>query len=270
MLFIIGTLLFYYMRRQSVIKEADKIAQYSIVIMGDSQMQRLKSNLFPDCYNFAGSGEHYYFTYQKLNTLLKNKNHSIKKIFLNCGPHEFSPAYSRKLEFSGNMGKADLKKHLYFISSFDNNILHVKDLVSFKIIADIYSKPDWGGDYSSTASNPDSSIIHAIYRKHFDRSEREPEFAEKQIIYLKKIVSLCLDSNIELVLISMPYHSDYYDMIDQKYLQYYKDVINNVNQVELINLMNAVPDPSLMSDATHLNDDGVEKIVDEYLLKEAK
>ena len=264
-LFIGVSIGFYNAKRHTVIKKASKIADNSTIIMGDSQMQRLKPKLFKNTYNFAGSGEHYYFTYNKLMTLLKSRDNKIKKVILNCGPHNFSPAYSRKIKFSGNIGKADLKRYFYFISSYDKNVLQIKDIISFRIIADVYSHPDWGGTYSSNADNPDSTIINAIYRKHFNRKSSEPEFAESQMIYLKKIIDLCSKNSIELVLVSMPYHPDYSAKISPEFLKHYNDIIENLPHVKYINLIDVMPDPAFMSDATHLNDKGVERVVREHL-----
>ena len=59
-------LVIYNINKLYVELELKKISEYESVIMGDSQMQRIKPNLFDvKTYNFASSGEHYYITYRK-------------------------------------------------------------------------------------------------------------------------------------------------------------------------------------------------------------
>jgi len=79
--------------------------------MGDSQIQRLHGDAISSgAKNLASSGEHYYFTYQKLQTLVQNKNHSIDTLMLGVSIHNFAPVYNRLFSLDFSEGEKSLKK----------------------------------------------------------------------------------------------------------------------------------------------------------------
>ncbi len=69
--FILFSLLYFLFKFQKIDAKMKKIAEeYECVLMGDSQIQRLKADLFtPKTINLASSGEPYFFTYNKIKKL---------------------------------------------------------------------------------------------------------------------------------------------------------------------------------------------------------
>lgn len=229
--------------------------------MGDSQIQRLNGELISKkSKNIASSGEHYYFTYQKLLSLVENKNHKIDKIILGVSIHNFAPVYNRLLNIDFPEGKSSLKRYFYFIPLIDNsNFITSFDGLYKPVFSGIYSTPDWGGFKESNNSNPNIETINKTFNIHFSIKRDEEKFSYSQRTYLYKIDSLCTYNNIDLILVSTPYHSRYKEKINAEYFEFFSESLGKLNYRTYLNYMVDEIDSSFMSDANHLNKLGAEK-----------
>ena len=160
LLFFISTFIFYHISKSKVDSKLNEFSEYQILLMGDSQIQRLNGELISErTKNIASAGEHYYFTYQKLLTLFENKNHKIGKLILGVSIHNFAPVYNRLFNIDFPEGKNSLKRYIYFIRPFDNSNFIASFGGLFKsVFSGIYSTPDWGGYKESTNSNPNKDL----------------------------------------------------------------------------------------------------------------
>ena len=70
----------------------------------------------------------------------------------------------------------------------------------------IYRKPDWGGLTKSDHKNPDSAIVDMAFNQHFKIVLSEDQYSSVQIKYLFRIDSICNVNDINLVLVSLPFH----------------------------------------------------------------
>ena len=270
LLFFISTLIYYNISKSSIDSKLNKLSEeYQFLLMGDSQIQRLNGELISKgTKNIASSGEHYYFTYQKLLKLVKNKNHKFDKLILGVSIHNFAPVYNRLFNIEFPAGKKSLERYLYFIHPFDDsNFLNGFDGLLKPIFSGIYSTPDWGGFYESNNSNPNMEIINSTFNMHFSIKQNEEKFSYSQRNYLYKIDSLCADNNIDLILVSTPYHYRYKEKIDAEYLDFFSETLKKINHRYHLNFIADKIDPSFMSDANHLNKFGA-KCYSEIIRKE--
>ncbi len=253
--FVIISLVYYTSVRIANKSKFENISNFETVLMGDSQMQRINTNYFDTkTHNFASKSEHYYFTYQKLLQLLNNK-HSIKRIVLGVSIHNFSPVYNRLFNASTPEGKKSLERYLYFINYFKSSDFikrptfdHTKN-----IIKGLYKTPTFDGFFESEKKNPDDQIIKRILDMHYSVTENESAISNSQILYLNRIDSLCKAQNIDLYLVSTPYHTDYKNEIKKEYVDVFYETIGNLNNAHHINFLSDNPSPDWMSDANHLN-----------------
>ena len=255
-LFFIVTISYYFFSKIKIDSAMNELSKYECLLMGDSQIQRLRGELISkNAKNIASAGEHYYFTYQKLNKILQNKDYKIDKIVLGVSIHNFAPVYNRLFSINFSEGKTSLKRYLYFISLFDgsNFLTDFKQLLIPEFISSVYSSPDWGGFYESINSNPSPEIIKRTFNMHFSIKSNEEMFSHSQRYYLNKIDSLCSANNIDLILVSTPYETRYKEKIDVQYFNFFSETLVDFNHRLHLNFTEDKIDSNLMSDANHLN-----------------
>jgi uncharacterized phage-associated protein len=242
---------FYY--KSKVAAQLEKIAQYECIIMGDSQMQRIKPEKIDlKTINFASSGEHYLFTFKKLKMLLE-ANNKIKQIILGVSTHSFAPVYNKLIDTKYAEGRASITKYLYFVSSPEDTFIKKHDLVSKNTIQAIYKGPEWQGLYISKKKNPDTTIINKAFVQHFGNKKNEKPDYTNQVIYLKKIEKLCQENKINLVLVSTPYHQLYVEQVEKNYFDILSQTIKSMPNTKYVSFLNNKVSPELMSDGNHLN-----------------
>ena len=262
-LFILFTLLYYYSYKQYVSSDLKKISEYECIIMGDSQLQRLQSELFKyKTFNFASSGEHYYFTYQKIKKIVGFKDQKIKKIILGVSLSSFGPAYNRLFDLNFSEGQNSLERYFYFINLNDNEFFKPKDIfkknIFRNILKGIYIKPDWGGLFVSNSENPDSLTVNKVFNIHYGIKKNERVVSEEQIKYLINIEQLCNENNIDLYLVSGPIHPMYKKNVDSIYYDVLTSTVLSLKNTKYINYLNEKTKPNLISDPVHLNSKGAD------------
>lgn len=260
---LLFTLLYYISYKKKVKSDLKEISNFEYLIMGDSQLQRLKPDLFDErTYNFASSGEHFYFTHQKLKELVSIKDNKIKKVVMGISLSSYGPAYNRLFELDFSEGRRSLEKYLYFIDLTDGEFLKVEDLLKknvFKsLLEGIYNKPDWGGLFVSHEKNPDPTVINKILNIHFGVKKNENVISSEQVKYLNKIQELCSTNNIDLYLVSGPLDPLYKQKTNKLYYCILKNSISSLNDIQYLNFLNDDISPYLLSDAVHLNSAGAD------------
>jgi hypothetical protein len=237
---------------REIIPKLERYSNFSTLIMGDSQMQRINPEGFENkkTGNFASSGEHYYFTYQKLKFLTGNKNSNLEQIIIGVSPHNFAPIYSKLFDPSTAQGANSIERYYYFIN--DNDFVNLLDVLKFKHLRNIViANPDWGGFYKSNKSKLDTVTINRVFKMHFEGMSKD--FSQSQEKYLGKIVELCLLEKIDLTFVATPYHPFYKSKIDNYYLTRYYAVINKYQSANYLNFMNDSINLEWMSDGNHLS-----------------
>ncbi len=232
-----------------------ELSEYPHLLMGDSQIQRIHGELiFENAQNIASSAEHYYFTYQKLLRLVQNKNHQIDTLILGVSIHSFAPVYNRLFSIRFPEGKRSLERYLYFIPLFDeSNFLTEFEHLLKPLMVGIFSSPYWGGFHESDHSNPTEETINTTFDMHFSIKQNEEKFSYSQRAYLYKIDSLCTANNIDLILLSTPYHPLYKEKLDSDYIDFFSATLGKLDHRYHLSFIADDIDPNLMSDANHLN-----------------
>jgi hypothetical protein len=259
-LFLLFTVVFYLIELQKVELKINFIAKYDIILMGDSQMQRINPKLFHNkTYNFASSGEHYYFTYNKIKKLINAKNHKVKQIILGVSAHSFAPVYNRLIDSKYIEGQSSFSRYLYFLNVNNDDFINTSDLFDKNSVKAIFDGPDWGGYYQSEFKNPNTSTINSIFTIHYSKQSNENVLAQKQAYYLAQIDSICHKHKIKLTLVSLPYHHLYQSKINILYSNKLNMVVNDLKNHHYISYLNYKINPELMSDGVHLNKKGAEQ-----------
>lgn len=256
---LLGVLVFayYFYQKTKVDSELERISSYECILLGDSQIQRINPKYFSQkTYNLASSGEHYYFTYQKLNTLISFNNHQINTVILGVSIHNFAPIYNRLFDLKHSEGQSSLREYLYFIRPGDFSFLGKKELTIKSLVKGLLLKPNWGGLKESTNINPDSSIIKETIKMHYSISDKEDKFSFNQLKYLHLIDSLCQAHHIDLYLVSTPYHPYYQASIPSGYSEHFEELIKKTKPTKYIDYRKDKEITPFMSDGNHLNTKG--------------
>lgn len=255
--FLLFSLIYYFLQEKRVEDKFTEISAYEILLMGDSQLQRINPALFENkTYNFASSAEHYYFTYQKLERLFSIKDHNIRQVILGLSVHNFAPVYNRLIDLDHSEGKSSLAKYFYFLELEDHADWIEDDLEVKAMVKAVLGKPEWGGFEQSVNESPKPEIINKIFNMHYRQGDDEDALATEQQIYLNRIDSLCKANEVELIYISTPYHPLYKKKIDPVYFNYFAKILQMMPKNFHINYLDFKIKPELMSDANHLNKKG--------------
>ncbi|WP_439151223.1 hypothetical protein [Winogradskyella sp.] len=234
------------------------------LILGHSHSAcSLNDSIVTNSINLSGSGESYFYNYQKAQKLLSDNNH-IKTVFIEFTNNQvdsvmddwiwsyekmsyFLPFYSPFMErdefellFKNN--STDL------LSSY--SVATRKNL--FRIIKNDYSYIDELGGYDATKLSKIDEMIENNRVEPIISSSHA--LSEKNILYLRKMVDLFKINNIEVFLIRSPQHPIYPDTSNEKV---FKDVLNNrFNDVPFLDF-DAMNFPnSHYLDPQHLNYEG--------------
>jgi hypothetical protein len=251
----------YYQITRSVLDNCPE--EIDFLILGDSHAQNgIDPNLLNGkSYNFASSGETYFFCLQKLNFLLAN-NKKVNHLILTLAPHNIDKKIDSLWVINENN----------FISKTSNYfpIINFKEFLLFS-----HSLNPNYTLYSSIASNIASESIYQIERatilkkppflggytpneKKLEPSSEKPisvageiEYSEIQINYLNQIIEICSNNNIPLTLINIPtFHSH---ELNKEVFSKLKNPYSYLNMGPIFNNF-----PDYFADSNHLNPTGAD------------
>jgi hypothetical protein len=235
----------------------NQLAKSKVLLMGDSQIQRLDSSLFADSTSMlASSGEPYYATYFKLKRILDQDDVKVEEVILGVSPHNFAPIYNKILDREWPEGKKSMKRYFFFLDIHNSIYFNYKDVFSPKFIELIWSEPEWGGYVVSENSNPDSVTINKIFKMHYGDDSLKYRSEGMQLEYLELLSELCEKGGIKLHLISTPYHKDYVKRINPNYFNHMSTALESINYTQHVDFIIDDVVPDFMSDANHLNSSG--------------
>ncbi|HZI25623.1 MAG TPA: hypothetical protein VFD46_11120, partial [Chryseolinea sp.] len=231
----------------------------SLLIMGDSQMQKFSlDSIDGDIYNIASAGEHYFFTYSKLQRLVAADNHKIKTIVLGMSLHNFSPVFMNAFDWNDPEGKEGLQRYLYFFDLFHNEFMRPHQIILNKdFFLGVIKGPEWGGHDATFGKDPDVALIEGGLKFLYGDPINE-KVSAMQEFFLDKIVELCKQENISLVFVSAPAHQYYKSHVNEAYYEALRKVADKHSNVLYLNFLTDSTPSIHFSDATHLNKDGAE------------
>ena len=230
----------------------------SVLIMGDSQMQKFAPDLIDgDVENVASSGEHYFVTYSKLRKMLAAKDHKIRTILLGVSLHNFAPLFLNHFDPDHIEGKITVQHQMFFYDLFANEFIQPHQLILDKnFFLGVINGPVWGHDVF-THKNPDTLLLAWGMKFIYDGPVKE-NLPQAQPFYLDKIVELCGQENISLMLISPPVHQYCKSHVDPAYYQTLQKVVSDHGNLLHVNFLIDSTQSIYMNDVNHLNKEGAE------------
>lgn len=212
------------------------LAGVETLIIGDSQIEHgLNPDFFPNSANVAKSGEPYLTSFYKLQFLLA-KNPTIKKIFIGLSPHnlttyndtKFKDAAWAKNQFEISYPFLNLKKitplpidaKRYWQTQFRHKLLMPK-LAHEKFIGKFIPYP---------SSDLESSSVQQRINAHYYQNDTLLNVSRVSMQMLSAMVDLCLTKNVEPIFIATPLHPSYREKIPQKFINNWKNTIEELEK----------------------------------------
>jgi len=229
---------------------------YSYLIMGDSQTQRLSEDMFEKkTFNFSHKAEHYCFTYYKLKELFSQETYNIKLILLGVSVHNFSSIYYKLVDIDKDEGLSSVKHFVYYLNIFDNEVFSFYDIISRRqFYQGILKGPLKNRVIRSSMKEPKKEDVLKAIEMHFSKDGLDKP-VDNQVYFLRKIVDLCKENKVDIFFISTPVHYQYKESIPQKELEKFYQIVQKFDVHQINYLESEAPD-SLMSDGNHLNIQG--------------
>ena len=243
-----------------------------LLFLGDSHITySVIDSLVPNSLNLSKRSESYYYTLQKLKFV--SKKIKIQKIILGYSDHNISAYYD---EFINGNFSLVIPHKLFFALDFKEKLRIInwnktKLLSLFKrILLSAYyqynnnekSKLEyWFSDgFHNEFTNTEANISFIKKRIDFQfyNSKNLIKLSDLNIVYLKEIISFCIDKDIELIFLKTPLHPDYCSRVPELFRSKYKNFIKE-NNIQLINLEKLkLQDSSYVPDGDHVNIHGAE------------
>jgi hypothetical protein len=235
----------------------EKIAtNYSYLIMGDSQTQRLSEDVFDKkTFNFSNKAEHYCFTYYKLKELFSQETYNTQLILLGVSVHNFSSIYQKLVDLDIEEGLSSLKNFVYYLNIFDNEVFSSYDMISRKeFYQGVLEGPLKNRVIRSSKKEPKKEDVLKVIEMHFSKDGLD-KTVDNQAYFLRKIVELCKENKVDIFFVTTPVHHQYKENIPQKELERFYQIVQKFD-IHQINYLDSVVPDSLMSDGNHLNIQG--------------
>jgi RNase H-fold protein (predicted Holliday junction resolvase) len=217
-------------------------------------MARLDPLLFnKKTINIATPGEHYFYTFQKIEKLVSNPNKTIKQIIIGVSPINFSPSLQKIFDLRNIEGKSMLKKNIMFIDFNKNEEYTIKNYLAlnYSYIA-VFWPTEWGGFVKSNNSMTDDKNINNAIDIHYNKRNLYDLSVQEK--YLSKIINLCKEKSIKLYCVATPVNNKYRIKIPQNYTNKYNATIQKyLDDATWINFSNEILPDSFFADADHLN-----------------
>jgi hypothetical protein len=238
------------------------------LFMGDSHVEcAINPALLPDAVNLSQSSEALLFSYFKIKYILQN-NPAVKRIYLGFSYHNIS-TYAD--EFTYGKYAYDVASRYFFILPLEQKeeiIKHnLKQLPKFlgKLLINgsttlIEKEENYSflGSYKNEYKNVIASKQSMDYRisLQFYENGKQRGFSADNIVYLNKIILLCKEKNIELVLLKTPLHNYYKSKVPLTFIENYDSLIS-LNKVKVIDFGNLVlNDSCFLPNGDHVSPKG--------------
>ena len=244
--------------------------QYSLkgvntLFIGDSHMEMgLNDQLFPNSLNLAKSSDGYIHTYVKLKAVIEN-NPQIRNVVLSYSAHNLSSYFHTFIDGrDARYGFAD-----YFPimpASEKMELLRRNKLLGVEALSLILKK----GFTNLTANSslyysflgsyqPQSfrlkdtlTIIKRIHTQFYQEGRLRP-LSAIQVQYLDKIIEFCSDRKIQLVLVEMPVHQVYRNLVPGTYkVAFFSNILHKPLLLLECNDIH-LPDAFFLPDGDHVN-----------------
>ncbi len=255
---------------------ASQPLEFSIqtVFLGDSHIQlAINDTLLTQSKNLAQSSEPLYFSYYRLKTIITN-NPSVKTVCLGFSYHSISSYYDEFID--GKYSNAVSTRYfleLPFMEQMKLLYANRSDIFSYikvvfkvgalAILSDEKPLPEgFLNNFSDTKA--DEMFMERRIKNQYYTEGHLYDFSSRNMAYLQHIKTLCRQSNLRLVLMNTPLHPTYKNIVPQKFLEQYKQLITSL-RIEELDLSQLLSDDSLfIPDGDHVSQTGAQRTT-EYL-----
>lgn len=253
----------------------------NILFLGDSHAQTaIDSAVFPAALNMAQSSEELVFTYYKLKYML-NACPDLDTVAISLAYHtlleyeEKSPAFADESMMRYALILEDYMRitEWNYLKVFWLQALHWKLGLPNKFVWDYTMQayrgqqtfdkaPFRGGSISHEAAHLDSADIDEIMNRHFfPEAGKACGISQMQLYYLQRILALCRNHNVFLIVYNSPVSKKYAAAMPHRYalwLQSTYHYLSGQAGCRVFDYGNAMESESMFYDHDHLNREGAQ------------
>jgi hypothetical protein len=242
-------------------------SQVNTLIVGDSRTAyAFNDKLLSNTVNISQTSEGFIYSFPILQGILKS-NPQIKTVLLGFSYQSISSYYDKSM-----FGPHIASRYFYILPRevqleiFEKNKSNLM-LVFRKIVTNgiwnLLSKPNnysFIGKYETYKTDiplTKATIDKRIASQYYE-SGKLLDFAEINTAYFIKIVNLCKQSNIKLIILNTPMHKYYLSSVPLQYKEKYYGLLkeHNLDLIEFDTL--AMADTCFLPDGDHLSTSGTE------------
>ncbi len=247
------------------------------LIIGDSHSQcSINDSLIPNSVNISQSGEAYFYTYAKLERIL-NTNPNIKTVIVGYSYHNISEYYTAFVY--GNISYSFFADYFFILPVNQiNELIHKNNLLiknAYRNILNsgfnnLFAKKNnytFLGYYDSRKEAKfDTAKMNERLRTQYYVNNKLTGFSDINIEYFEKIIDLCNNHKIRVILINTPLHKEYLDKVPLKFKEKYYSLITK-RSVTLVEFNDLELDKNdYLPDGDHISYHGA-NLTTLYLLK---
>lgn len=239
-----------------------------ILILGDSNSKyAVNDSIFNKTFNFSGPADSYYYSYLKLSKVIET-NTQINTVLLSFSPHNIIdngwlfneddmitrfPKYYPLMDFS-DFSFLLKKRSLVLFASINRVFRNIPRTVLSKIDGSRIMS-NYGGHEFVTGNNLKLAL------SKLNKGEDIPHFnlpnafniSLQEMFYLKKIATLCKDSNLKLILMNPPKRKELI-MHERYFVTEFNDFYDReLNSIPFLDFSNFVLPDECYDDLVHLN-----------------
>ena len=250
------------------------------IYAGDSHIQcAVIDSLMKNGRNISKTSESYYFTYYKLKKILEI-NPDIRRVYLGASYHNLSDHYDRYI--SGENTSFVSTKYFYLLPpekqlqvmgwSVHDFPRFLRGIIFFSYTYIIKKSPyDFGG-YSNfffeTAA--DKKAMDKRIKLQYHSKDRMSEYSTVNIEYYFKIITMCREKNVELILLNTPLHGYFRAQVPKFFIERFNNITDSLN-LRVLDFSNlTLSDSCFTPDGDHLTVKGAKLITAEIIRQDTK
>ncbi|MDD3356846.1 MAG: hypothetical protein PHP72_08035 [Dysgonamonadaceae bacterium] len=206
--------------------------------MGDSHVRyAVNENLLKHSLNLGNSSESLYFSYFKLRQTVKN-NPNIQELNLGFSCHNISEYYD---DYIFGKYSNSVTPNYFYILPFDEQLKMMKR--DFKQVLprlvhvlksginSWFNKNTFEGGYDNLFTDvmPVKASMDERLNLQYYSNGTLHSFSSLNLIYLDKIVKLCKEKNVNLIVINTPMHPYYQAKVPKKFVEKYNSIVSSKN-----------------------------------------
>lgn len=208
------------------------LKEQTLIIAGDSNTEcALNDQKIKSAINISRSGESYFYTYHKLKYLIQN-NENFNTVYLSFSPHNIITEENR-LSSNGKIYNNFIEylpvldfESIYYLFQIDKKnafLSFLKSPVHLIKNKNIF----WGGYLYLDRNNINTSIKNS--KQYYTQNYTQKNIDQIEVLYLKKISTLLLAHDIELILLNTPKWTEFYkfsnsrELFDEVYVKYFSN-----------------------------------------------